>query len=108
MDSMISRGNSKKKEFDSSTRIKLIRKGNELFSSGDIVTAERIFVATDYKDGLVRLGDYYFERDIVKSAGFYYMSENRSKIDDFSRITASVIKKWLDQDKSDIVDKILK
>ncbi len=109
---MITRGNKKKKVFDSSTRVKLIRKGNELFSGGDIETAEKIFAATDYKDGLVRLGDYYFEKDIFKSAEAYYMSENKKKIDEFCELSASIIRKWLSEDKKvneeEVFDKLLK
>ena len=50
---MIKKGNSKKQKFDSSTRAKLIRKGNELLLSGNIETAEKIFITVDYKDGLL-------------------------------------------------------
>ena len=103
---MIKKGNSKKQKFDSSTRAKLIRKGNELLLSGNIETAEKIFITVDYKDGLVRLGDYYLKsNNIYKSAKMYFMSENKSKIDIFCKKCALVIEKFLKEDKK--YDKII-
>jgi hypothetical protein len=105
---MIKRGNPDKKYVDSATRVKLIRKGNELFSNENIIAAEKIFVAVDYKDGLVRLGDYYFEnKDLVKSCEMYFKSENISKINSFLENSAKVIEKLLKEDNNDIVDKII-
>ena len=40
-------------------KVALNRKGNNLFNSGDIEGARRIFLTTGYSDGLVRIGDYY-------------------------------------------------
>ena len=104
---MIKRGNPDKKYVDSSTRAKLIRKGNEFFSSGKIKDAEKIFVSVDYKDGLVRLGDYYLDKDIIKSCEMYFMSENNSKINSFLEKSARIIEKFLKEDNNDIVDKII-
>ena len=103
---MIKKGNNKKQKIDPAARVKLIRKGNELFSSGNIETAEKIFITADYKDGLVRLGDYYLKKNnIYKSAEMYFMSENRSKIDIFCKKCALVIEKFLKEDKK--YDKII-
>jgi hypothetical protein len=103
---MIKKGNNKKQKFDSAKRAKLIRKGNELFLSGDIETAKKIFITVDYKDGLVRLGDHYLKiNDIYKSAEMYFMSENKSKIDTFCKKCALVIEKFLKEDKK--YDKII-
>lgn len=41
-------------------RVQLIREGNRLFNEGKMEAAEKIFVKTRYKDGLIRLGDYFF------------------------------------------------
>jgi hypothetical protein len=40
-------------------KVKLNRKGNELFNSGDIEAARRIFQTTGYSDGLIRIGEKY-------------------------------------------------
>ncbi len=103
---MIKKGNDKKRKVDSSSRAKLIRKGNELFLSGNVKAAEKIFITVDYKDGLVRLGDHYLnENNIYKSAEMYFMSENKSKIDTFCKKCALVIEKFLKEDEK--YDKII-
>ncbi|MCK4798898.1 MAG: hypothetical protein KAT05_16100 [Spirochaetes bacterium] len=105
---MIKKRNYKKKEVDSSTRVKLIRKGNQFLSEGKIKLAEKIFVTVDYKDGLVRLGDYYLKnKNIYKSAEMYFLSENKSKINAFCKNSALVIAKWLNEDRKDEYDKII-
>lgn len=102
---MIKKGNDKKKLVDSKNRVLLIRKGNEYFSNGNIEAAEKIFVIVDYKDGLVRLGDYYLEKNnLYKAAEMYFMSENPSKIDFFCKRSAEIIRKLIRGDK--IEDKI--
>lgn len=40
-------------------KVKLNRKGNELFNSGDVEAARRIFQTTGYSDGLIRVGEKY-------------------------------------------------
>ena len=98
----ITRGNIYKRDTDSTTRAQLIRRGNEFFNSGKYNAAEKIFVTTDYKDGLVRLGDYYFEKgDMYRAARFYFLAENQSKIDTFCEKAANVISRWLSEPESD-------
>lgn len=104
---MIKKGNNNKKSIDSSTRAQLIRKGNEFFQKNDIENAKKIFITVDYKDGLVRLGDYYLKNnELYKSAEMYFMSENKSKIDAFSKKCAIIIEKYLNEDKNIVNDKI--
>ena len=45
---------------DQKTRAELIRKGNECFNKGEIELAEKIFMKTQYQDGLSRMADYWF------------------------------------------------
>lgn len=95
---MIEKGNRFKKKVDPSVRALLIRKGNDFFVGGNIKAAEKIFVTTDYKDGLVRLGDYYFtNRDIYKAAEMYFMSGNESKIKLFSEKCAKIIEIMIEE-----------
>ncbi len=96
---MIKKGNDKKKTVDSKNRVLLIRKGNEYFTNGNIDAAEKIFVIVDYKDGLVRLGDYYLEHNnLYKAAEMYFMSENPSKINSFCKRSAEVIRRLMRED----------
>jgi hypothetical protein len=69
---------------DKKERIELIRKGNELFNSGDITRAVDIFEKTNYADGLVRAGDYlYYDKKMPLAAYKYYKMANcRDKIDE--------------------------
>jgi hypothetical protein len=96
---MIKKGNEKKKKVDPSTKVQLVRKGNQLFSEGKIELAEKIFVTIDYKDGLVRLGDYYLKKsNLYKSAEMYFLSENKSKINAFCKKSALIIEKLIKDD----------
>ena len=103
---MISKGNNCKRNTDSATRAQLIRKGNEFFNAKHYASAEKIFVTVDYKDGITRLGDYYFDKgDMYNAARLYYMSENQKKIDFFCEKAANVISKLIhDDDKNDNLD----
>ncbi len=78
-------------------RLVLIRKGNELFNRGEIAQAARIFVTTAYKDGLIRVGDYYYfdQENPLKALYYYLESGYRRRIDEVSERMAAVIKKWL-------------
>ena len=78
---MIVKGNQYKKTVDPKSRVQLIRKGNEFFTDGNIVSAEKIFLTVDYKDGILRLADYYLKSGNIKKAiTMYFISENSSKI----------------------------
>ena len=47
----------------SDTKVKLNRRGNELFNSGDTEGARRIFQTTGYSDGLIRVGEKYLSEN---------------------------------------------
>ncbi|HBD93087.1 MAG: hypothetical protein A2015_06795 [Spirochaetes bacterium GWF1_31_7] len=96
---MIKKGNVYKKNVDPSTRAMLIRKGNQFFSEGNIKAAEKIFVSVDYKDGILRLGDYYYDNNtIYKAAEMYFMSGNEQKIRMFSENCARIISSLINED----------
>ncbi len=71
---------------DDKSRVKLIRKGNELFNNGDIEKAIVIFVKTGYRDGITRVADYYFyEKRLPLNALPYYKMVNRQdKVDEIN------------------------
>jgi len=59
-------------KIDNKSKVLLIRKGNQFFNEGNINAAEKIFTATDYKDGLIRIGDLYYNKgQTLKEVGYY-------------------------------------
>lgn len=84
-------------------RVELIRKGNQLFNEGKIEEAAKIFLATDYKDGLVRIGDhYYFNEKKIFKAFFYYRKANyKKRLEEIYKTWASIIQLLLNEDKKE-------
>jgi hypothetical protein len=78
-------------------RLVLIRKGNELFNNGDVEKAARIFVTTAYKDGLIRVGDYYYfdKKEPLKALNYYIEAKYEKRISELMERIAAVLKKWL-------------
>lgn len=69
---------------DSKLRVKLIRKGNELFNNGNIEGAIKIFEKTGYRDGLTRVADYYFydlQQPLV-ALKYYRLVNRRDKVNE--------------------------
>ena len=65
---------------DGSTKAALNRKGNMLFSSGDIEGAKRIFLTTGFSHGLARVGDHYKKNGRVLDAlKMYWIAPDRKK-----------------------------
>ena len=81
-------------------RIFLIRKGNELLNDGDIEKAEKIFVTTAYKDGLIRIGDYYYfnKKNVFKALNLYLEAKYEKRIRELTERMAIVLKKWLNEE----------
>jgi len=82
-------------------RLVLIRKGNELFNSGQIEKAARIFVATAYKDGLIRVGDYYYfdMKNPLKALHYYMEAQYKKRIRELAERMAVVVKRWMTEDQ---------
>jgi len=80
-------------------RLVLIRKGNELFNNGDIEKAAKIFVTTSYKDGLIRVGDYYYfdKKNPLKALHFYIEAKYEKRISELTERIVAVLKKWLSE-----------
>ena len=77
-------------------RVALIRKGNELFNRGEFELAEKIFLATGYVDGLIRLGDHYYKQEQVLDAlRMYWLAPDRKKVDSLIERAVRVLEKWL-------------
>ncbi len=69
---------------DSKERVELIRRGNELFNSGDMARAAALFVKTGYRDGLTRIADHLFydKRQPLVALKYYRMVNRQDKVNE--------------------------
>jgi hypothetical protein len=89
----------KNEDLTSQQRAVLTRKGNEIFNKGDVEKAKRIFLTLGYSDGLIRVGDYYFENNNhIEAIRMYKAAPAPEKIRDLSAKLALIVRKWLDDD----------
>ena len=49
-------------------RARLIREGNKLFNEGKVKEALKIFLKTNYMDGIGRVADYYYDKKQLLTA----------------------------------------
>ena len=100
-------------KIDESTKIALIRKGNELFNNKDIDSAYIFYITANYFAGIEKIAYYYnFEKkNIIKAMQLYkfILKEDsnlggniraKSKLDSLSKSVIKVLRKWLDEDSS--------
>ncbi len=82
-------------------RIPLIRRGNELFNQGDHKNALKIFLATNYKDGIIRVADllYFDQNDKVSAVKLYKKAGHTKVLNDFVEKAAQVVRLYLLEDK---------
>jgi hypothetical protein len=85
---------------NSKEKIALIRKGNELFNNGEIDNAIKIFAATGYKDGLARVGDYYYEKkQPLIAVKFYKKAGMHSKVNEIFERMMYALGQLIGEDK---------
>ncbi|MCW7461445.1 hypothetical protein [Leptospira limi] len=86
---------------DSKERVQLIREGNTAFNAGDIRKARELFLKTDYKDGLIRLGDHFmYDRKLPMLAfGYYKKAGRQDKVDEIYQRMVYALSVWLGRDK---------
>jgi hypothetical protein len=73
-------------------KAKLNRRGNELFNSGDVEAARRIFQTTGYSDGLIRVGDRYLsERRPIDALKMYKLARDDKRTESVVSNAALVI-----------------
>lgn len=86
---------------DEKERIALIRKGNEFFNKGEIENALKVFLKTDYKDGLIRIGDYYFyeKKQPLTALDFYKKANMTAKVNEIYERMMYALSQWIIEDK---------
>lgn len=86
---------------DDQARIALIRRGNELFNNGDLKNSLKIFLSTNYNDGIIRVADvlYFDKKDKISAVKLYKRANHKKVLDDFAEKAAAVIRTLLQEDK---------
>lgn len=78
-------------------KIQLNRRANELFNSGNIELAAKIFVTTGYSDGLTRVGDYFYEKEQKLVALKYYkLANNEKNVEILVKDLANIVRMMMD------------
>jgi len=90
---------SKPAPVDGSQKAALNRKGNQLFNSGKIEEARRVFMTTGYSDGLSRVGDYYQSKGrMLEALKMYWMAHDKNKSAILIEKTAKMMQVLLSDD----------
>lgn len=77
-------------------KVKLNRRGNELFNNGDIEAARRLFQTTGYSDGLIRVGDKYLvDRKPIEALKMYRLARDEKRSEALIATAALVIQNML-------------
>lgn len=80
-------------------RVQLIRKGNELFKAGDIELAKKLFLTLRYTDGIIRVGDlYYNSGKAIEALEMYRLAHAQDKVDLLIFRFSKIIKQWIKND----------
>jgi len=71
---------------DQNERVLLIRKGNELFNNKRYDEAIKLFVKAGYKDGIMRVADYYYYdmKQPLSALKFYRLINRQDRIDEIN------------------------
>ncbi|MDR0443109.1 MAG: hypothetical protein LBH44_06870 [Treponema sp.] len=88
------------KPVEGSQKAALNRKGNQLFNSGNIEGARRIFMTTGYSDGLSRVGDYYkSEKRPLEALRMYWLAPNKTKSEPLLEQLAALMQSLINDDE---------
>ena len=89
---------------ESDRKVKLNRRGNELFNRGDIETARRIFQTTGYSDGLIRVGEHYLsERKPIEALKMYRLARDEKRSDAIVATAVLVIQNMLRENEEEAI-----
>jgi len=70
-------------------KVALSRKGNEHFNNGNMTEAIKYFVKAGYRDGIMRVADYYYfdKKQPLIALKFYKMINRKDRVDEiFARM----------------------
>ena len=68
---------------------------------GDVEESKRIFLTTGYTDGIMRIGDYHFQRgELLEAYKMYWLAPAPDKVEMMTEQMAAIVRKWLN-DKGD-------
>jgi tetratricopeptide (TPR) repeat protein len=85
---------------NSQQKVTLIRKANELFNQGKIEESKKIFLTLRYTDGIVRLGNYYYQKKrFAEALRMYAHAPESGRLQAMAPEIAKVIRIWLMSDK---------
>lgn len=88
-----------RKDLPGDDRVRLNRRGNELFNGGETETARRIFQTTGYSDGLIRVGDRYLEaKRPVDALKMYWLARDGSRTEPLIEKAVAAIRKLLEEE----------
>lgn len=83
-------------------KVQLIRKANELFGRGDLDNAKKIFVATRYTDGMIRLGKHYEQaKDYLSAFQMYKLAPAPERAEAMIVKLSQVLQTWLKDDRDE-------
>jgi hypothetical protein len=81
-------------------KVKLNRRGNELFNLGDLEAARRIFQTTGYSDGLIRVGDRYLaDKRPLDALKMYRLARDDKRTEKLLDTAARVIQYLLQEEE---------
>ncbi|MEM7180364.1 MAG: hypothetical protein AAF518_05600 [Spirochaetota bacterium] len=86
---------------DSKQRAQLIREANEAFNSEDYDKARKLYLQTNYREGLIRMGNYYmYDRRLPMLAYNYYKQAGlQEKVDEIFQRMLMALSEWIGKDK---------
>ena len=89
---------------DALNRNRSIREGNALFNAGKIEQAAQIFRATNYKDGLIRVGDHFYleKHQPLRAYGFYRAAGDTSRMQRIQDGFIFALRCWLDDSPDEL------
>ncbi len=87
------------KKLSPAQRAKLIRKGNELFNKKQYEKAAKVFWLTNYKDGLIRIGEHllYNEKKPFQALLYYQKINHKEKVNEILGRTIWALEKLIKQ-----------
>jgi hypothetical protein len=84
-------------------KVKLNRRGNELFNQGDIEAARRIFQTTGYSDGLIRIGEkYQAAGKPIDALKMYTLAKDKKRSESIIELAAAVIHSVIKEQQEEV------